>query len=86
MSQYGMTDALICSWYIRSTLEVQATRDIHYNPSDHRKDNSSQDYTADCALMGGSRKTREEPNFVFTNYSLMSFCALLLAVCLRTKQ
>lgn len=73
-----MTDALIWSWYIRSTLDAPATRDIHYNYSDCRKDNSSQDYTVNHALMGGSRKTREEPNFVFTNYSLMSFYALLL--------
>lgn len=73
-----MTDALFWSWYIQSTLEAPATRDIHYNHNDCRKDNSSQDYTANRALTEGRSRTREEPNFVFTNYSLMSFYALLL--------
>lgn len=53
-------------------------RDILYNCSDCTKDNSIRDYTANRALTGSSRKKREEANFVFPNYSLMSFYALLL--------
>lgn len=60
-------------------------RDILYNCSDCTKDNSIRDYTANRALTGSSRKTREESN-CFPQLQSDVFLRTAAHWGLRTKQ